>query len=200
MLDSDRVVYLQTSALRSQYCIDITPQGQFVHAGSQAPLSTGSKGYIFVVKDNTLFAAPKSITCPRFHHSSFFGGESVQGAGVMIVGGAGWLDKLYPHSGHYRPNDHQFRWLLEFMLERGVGLGDREKRLRRGVESGKEEVEDNNDETNPIPYLQGVLVDAQRVFKVSRQFDKDGGKVAKTDSAYLLNGQLVLDFLRYVEF
>eukprot|EP01031_Cornospumella_fuschlensis_P028803 gene28803-34770_t len=199
VLDNDRVVYLQNAALRSQYCIEITPQGQFLHASTRIPLSTGPKGYIFVIKDHTIFAAPKSITCPRFHHSSFFGGESVQGAGVMIVGSggnasgvaeAGWLEKLYPHSGHYRPNDQQFRWLLEFMLERGVDFGGNNSKKRSSYSGAVAEQEAKS------PYNQGVLVDAQRVFKVSRLYDKDGGKVAKTDSAYLLNGLLVLDFLR----
>lgn len=60
---------------------------------------------------------------PRFHHSSFFSGDSVNAAG-MIVCVNGKLTKLFPHSGHYRPHDRHLCSLLAFLRFQGVPLSE----------------------------------------------------------------------------
>lgn len=64
-------------------------------------------------------------------------GEPVQAAG-MFIAEQGRLMKLFPHSGHYRPEERQFAWLLRNLQDFAIDLRD-------------------------------VLVDAQRIYKVSRQ-------------------------------
>jgi hypothetical protein len=77
------------------------------------PVVTGSDGWIFLLRDNEMFGAPKVTSVittgqqaspptrqQRFHHSSFFGGKAVTAAGIFITDDEGILTRLYPHSGH----------------------------------------------------------------------------------------------------
>jgi len=50
----------------------------------------------------------------NFHHSSFTAGGDVIGAGEWIVD-QGWLEKISPTSGHYRPPYEPFRRAVMFM-------------------------------------------------------------------------------------
>ena len=50
----------------------------------------------------------------RFHHSSFFGGKAVTGAGIIVTDDNGYLIKLYPHSGHYRPRERDVQRILYY--------------------------------------------------------------------------------------
>lgn len=89
-------------------------------------VTTESDGWIFVLRDNAIFANAKKTDTPprsvsvrtptlghpppltqphpaaacshRFHHSSFFAGECIQAAGLFIAVD-GVLTRLYPHSG-----------------------------------------------------------------------------------------------------
>ncbi|KAJ8602006.1 hypothetical protein CTAYLR_002756 [Chrysophaeum taylorii] len=85
-------------------------------------LNTGPKGWIFVLHDGVLYARFKGTHAgrERFHHSSFFGGECVDAAGV-IVSKDGIVTRLLPHSGHYRPREAHFARLLLFLQDR-LGL------------------------------------------------------------------------------
>jgi hypothetical protein len=68
---------------------------------------------IFVVRDGVLYTHLKKVEQPpRFHHSSFFAGDVVEAAGILVCDRGDNL-VLYPHSGHYRPMDRHF---LNFLL------------------------------------------------------------------------------------
>lgn len=164
-LDSDKVLYFNSDEERKCYEITITPDGRWLQSLTNSPITTGVKGWIFVLFNDRFYACEKRThSFPRLHHSSFFAGEAVHAAG-MIVCEEGRLITLFPHSGHYRPHDRHLCNLLEFLIRNGV-------------------------------QLQYVQVDAQRVFKASRQTEKDGAKMRKTECAMLENGDKVYHFLR----
>lgn len=54
-----------------------------------------------------------------FHHSSFFGGEAVAGAGDLNVDN-GWLKTVSNNSGHYKPGKDQMLNTLDALQEMGV--------------------------------------------------------------------------------
>jgi len=58
----------------------------------------------------------------RFHHSSFFGGKAVAAAGIIITDDQGYMTRLYPHSGHYRPGEAHMQRMLFFLHHKGVDL------------------------------------------------------------------------------
>jgi hypothetical protein len=91
------------------------------------PVQTGPDGWIFVLRDNELYAAQKVTSVSghskqRFHHSSFFGGKAVAAAGIFITDENGVLTRLYPHSGHYRPGEAHMQRVLFFLYHKGVDL------------------------------------------------------------------------------
>jgi len=91
------------------------------------PIATGPEGWIFVLRDGKIYAAPKVTSCigksrQRFHHSSFFGGKAVAGAGIIITDDNGHLLRLYPHSGHYRPGEAHLQRTLFHLQQSGVDL------------------------------------------------------------------------------
>ena len=81
-----------------------------------APLNTGPKGWIFVLHDGAFYARKKGTSSgkQRFHHSSFFSGECVDAAGI-VVAKDGVVTRLLPHSGHYRPRESHFARLLLYL-------------------------------------------------------------------------------------
>lgn len=97
----------------------LPPQNVGVSGARWGRLNTGSKGWIFVLQDGVLYARFKGTHAgrERFHHSSFFGGECVDAAGV-IVAKDGVVTRLLPHSGHYRPREAHFARLLLFLKDR----------------------------------------------------------------------------------
>uniref|UniRef100_A0A7S1BGF5 Uncharacterized protein n=2 Tax=Corethron hystrix TaxID=216773 RepID=A0A7S1BGF5_9STRA len=101
------------------------------------PISTGPDGWIFVLRDGRMYASPKVVsprsTCSktgkpspscrqRFHHSTFFGGKAVAGAGIIITSKGGHITRLYPHSGHYRPGEAHLQRTLFYLQQSGVDL------------------------------------------------------------------------------
>jgi hypothetical protein len=74
-LDADTVCYLDTEEQRAPYRVSLVRGNRIVHSCSNEPCVTGPDGWIFVLRDGLLLAAPKRTTPPRFHHSSFYGGE-----------------------------------------------------------------------------------------------------------------------------
>src|SRR3546814_13338592 len=78
--------------------------------------------------DDVIYARSKKTEAPRFHHSSFFGGECVAAAG-MFVAENGYLTRVYPHSGHYRPTDDHLLSLLQFLDQQGVDMRSEERRV-----------------------------------------------------------------------
>lgn len=59
----------------------------------------------------------------RFHHSSFFAGDVVEAAGILVCE-LGVSLVLYPHSGHYRPRDKHFLNFLIFLRKNHVDLAE----------------------------------------------------------------------------
>lgn len=116
-LERDTVHYC-TPDERDQYRVDIV-DGRLFEGGE--PVSTSEDGWIFVLRDDVIYARSKKTDAPRFHHSSFFGGECVAAAG-MFVAENGNLTRVYPHSGHYRPTDDHLLYLLQFLDQQGVDM------------------------------------------------------------------------------
>jgi hypothetical protein len=141
-LDSDTVLYISNPAVTQGYAIqvvveDIDPQGTERYSDGKSrgrmydvdgqPVCTGPDGWIFVLRDNILYGAKKVTSISgqsrqRFHHSSFFGGKAVAAAGIFITDDCGYLIRLYPHSGHYRPGEAHMQRVLFFLYHEGVDL------------------------------------------------------------------------------
>jgi hypothetical protein len=141
-LDEDRVEYLITEEERRPYEISFG-DGNWKLAATGELVNTGPKGWIFVLLNEIMYACEKRINSfPRFHHSSFCAGASVNAAG-MIVCVDGKLTKLFPHSGHYRPHDRHLYSLLAYLRSRGVRLKgvqvdvQRVMKLSRQIEKGE---------------------------------------------------------------
>ncbi len=86
-------------------------------------VDTGPEGYIYVMKNGTIFAGPKvTKSSPRFHHSSFFAGKQVESSGLLIIEN-GVLKSLLPHSGHYRPRqDFHLLYMLILLKKKDIDL------------------------------------------------------------------------------
>jgi hypothetical protein len=59
----------------------------------------------------------------KFQHSSFLAGGATVAAGRLVVEN-GILKALWPHSGHYRPTEENFRDFISFLKENNVDLND----------------------------------------------------------------------------
>ena len=129
-LDSDTVLYITNPNVTAAYAIKFVPdengRGRAVDVDGETVV-TGPDGWIFVLRDNVLYAAEKitSVTGhskQRFHHSSFFGGKAVAAAGIFITDDEGILTRLYPHSGHYRPGEAHLQRVLFHLHHQGISL------------------------------------------------------------------------------
>jgi hypothetical protein len=143
VLDGDTVTYCRAMADRWRYAVVFDSRGRLhrlrrqssygsersldsnaddAEYGEHSLISTGKSGHIFVVKDGVLYTHTKKIDQPpRFHHSSFFAGDVVEAAGILVCeSGANLV--LYPHSGHYRPKDKHFLNLLTMLKHNHVRL------------------------------------------------------------------------------
>ena len=119
-------------------------------------IAIGPDGWIFVLRDNILYGAKKITSISgqsrqRFHHSSFFGGKAVAAAGIFITDDDGYLTRLYPHSGHYRPGEAHMQRVLFYLYHEGVDLRsfeiDTQQILhvaRDGNDAAKDKKKDNN--------------------------------------------------------
>jgi hypothetical protein len=113
-LENDTVQYLSTDEERRKY--ELVIQGTHVSALCDgSPVDTGEEGWICVIRNGSMFAARKRTVPPRLHHSSFYGGQYVEAAGMLLVTN-GTLKVVYPHSGHYRPNELHTMRMLEFLV------------------------------------------------------------------------------------
>lgn len=131
VLDSDTVLYITNPKVTDGYALDIESSideghGRVVDVDGDAVI-TGPDGWIFVLRDNVMYGAPKITSISghskqRFHHSSFFGGKAVASAGIIITDEEGYLTRLYPHSGHYRPSESHMQRMLLFLHRKGVDL------------------------------------------------------------------------------
>ena len=213
-LDNDTVEYVKDAGVQATYkvCIESAPRhpsppgtdaesAERRRSGSEGPVSqcglksvfksskgevirTGPEGWIYVMRDGSMYASPK-VTCKprdlrvsadrcvgatkRFHHSSFFGGKAVESAGIIITDDCGVLVRLYPHSGHYRPGSPSLLRSLTYLDSSGVNLSS-------------------------------FLVDMQQVYRVSRKtVPKASGeaiaKNKKVDTLHLLPADDVRRYL-----
>jgi len=123
VLDGDTVHYCTDEGERQSYRLAIDDDGRIRLASEPEGvyLTTGSTGWIFVLRDGVLYAHEKRTVPPRFHHSTFFAGECVEVAGLLVVA-EGRLGRVYPHSGHYRPQERHVQHLLRFFDRSNIEL------------------------------------------------------------------------------
>jgi len=197
VLDSDTVLYITSPVITDRYALNIV-----VHDDGRAlivdvdgdPIHTGPEGWIFILRDNIMYGAPKitSVTGhqkQRFHHSSFFGGKAVASAGIIINDKEGYMTRLYPHSGHYRPGEAHMQRMLFFLHRKGVDLRTFEmdtqqlSRVSREKEDPKKKAEKGkmlNDSSDP-----------------KKSKGKEEKKVKKVDSLHLERAVDVACFLAH---
>ena len=130
VLDADTVLYILNPEVTDGYFLEFIStedgRGRVIDVDGD-PVQTGPDGWIFVLRDNKMYGAQKVTSVSghskqRFHHSSFFGGKAVASAGIIITDDEGYLDRLYPHSGHYRPGESHMQRMLYFVHKKGVDL------------------------------------------------------------------------------
>ena len=142
-LDSDTVLYINNPDVTQGYAINVVvgpldnlePDSKYndgvrrgrMYDADGNPVCTGPDGWIFVLRDNFMYGAKKITSVSgqsrqRFHHSSFFGGKAVAAAGIFITDDDGYLTRLYPHSGHYRPGEAHMQRVLFYLYHEGVDL------------------------------------------------------------------------------
>jgi hypothetical protein len=122
VLDTDVVEYLNSEEERMKYKYFINGAGKLQNCLTGFLLTTSFKGDMFVLKNKFFYINEKKTNCiPRFHHSSFFGGDSVNAAGIIIVED-GNIKTVFPHSGHYRPEDKHLLWFIEFLFNQKLDL------------------------------------------------------------------------------
>ncbi len=82
---------------------------------------SGQGKAIFVIgPDQQLYVSSHQIG--QFHHSSFFGGTPVIGAGEIITNPQGQLIEITDKSGHYKPCNPQLLNTLQFFQNQGLDL------------------------------------------------------------------------------
>ncbi len=169
-LDSDTVLYITNPEVTEQYALTIIPEegtgrGRVFDVNNNI-VRTGSDGWIFVLRDNVVYGAQKitSVTGhskQRFHHSSFFGGKAVRAAGILITDDEGYLTRLFPHSGHYRPGEAHMQRMLFFLHHIGISLRtfdlDTQQIFHVNRETtaadGEEKKKKKTDSLHPMPAL-----------------------------------------------
>ncbi|KAK1554637.1 hypothetical protein Q3G72_015053 [Acer saccharum] len=78
--------------------------------------------WIFVLSaSKTLYVGKKKKG--TFQHSSFLAGGATMAAGRLVVEN-GTLKAVWPHSGHYRPTEENFKDFISFLEENNVDLTD----------------------------------------------------------------------------
>ncbi|KAJ6945021.1 hypothetical protein NC651_000143 [Populus alba x Populus x berolinensis] len=101
----------------------VVKDGKLVYKESGELLhSTEDAKWIFVLSTSkTLYVGKKMKG--KFQHSSFLAGGVATAAGRLVVDG-GVLKAVWPHSGHYRPTEENFKDFLSFLRENNVDLID----------------------------------------------------------------------------
>lgn len=179
-LDSDTVAYINDTNESQRYMVRVKPtsggSGRFVCVETGNYIRTGPSGWMFVLRDDVFYAAPK-VSCSsrsqRFHHSSFFGGRAVQAAGIFVTCcHSGNLTQILPHSGHYRPGEVDVQRVLHFFMHQGICWT-----------------------TFSIDVQQFIHVDRSSVSHCART--AVSLKKKKTESLYLRSAVIVADYLSH---
>ncbi len=92
--------------------------GLFYQAGKI--LTTGARGYIFIITLNGEMIAAGSIA-RKIHHTTLSGGHDVLSAGWFAVTN-GILMALSNESGHYKPTSNHLRFTRQFLLNYSVSF------------------------------------------------------------------------------
>lgn len=150
-LDSDTVLYINDVDVTNEYALSIEPdelgRGCIFDVEGE-PIQTGPDGWIFVLRDNVMYGARKVTSHSgnfkeRFHHSSFFGGKAVSAAGILITDDDGFLTRLFPHSGHYRPGDADMQRMLLYLHNGSVDLRTFEVDMQQLIHVCRQETQKN---------------------------------------------------------
>ena len=129
-LDSDTVLYITNPEITQKYALAVVADeiGRAIVLDVDGdPVKTGPDGWIFVLRDNTMYGAKKvtsltGLAKQRFHHSSFFCGKAVAAAGIFLTDENGVFTRLYPHSGHYRPGEADMQRMLFYLHHNKINL------------------------------------------------------------------------------
>ncbi|XP_028759716.1 IQ domain-containing protein IQM2-like [Neltuma alba] len=103
----------------------VVEDGRFIYKQSGELLhTTGGENakWIFVLSTSkALYVGKKKKG--SFQHSSFLAGGATSAAGRLVVE-YGVLKAVWPHSGHYRPTEENFKELISFLQDNNVNLSD----------------------------------------------------------------------------
>jgi hypothetical protein len=186
-LDSDTVLYISDPEVTNRFALQLECDDyghcRILDRLQRTPISTGPKGWIFVLRDGVVYGAQKvnsAATGPRFHHSSFFGGKAVAAAGILITDEQGYLNSLYPHSGHYRPGEADMQRILYFLHKLGIDLQTFQVDTQQLIRVSRQEGENNHQHSNK-----------------KRVGQKDHKKSKKTDSLHLKPAADVAHYLSH---
>ncbi|CAL5203593.1 unnamed protein product [Lathyrus oleraceus] len=92
--------------------------GEFLHT-----IKEGSRSkWIFVLSTSKILYVGKKKK-GSFQHSSFLAGGATSCAGRLVVE-HGVLKAVWPHSGHYRPTEENFKEFTSFLEENNVDLSN----------------------------------------------------------------------------
>ncbi|KAG7942104.1 hypothetical protein I3843_16G082700 [Carya illinoinensis] len=104
----------------------VVEDGKFFYKQSEKLLDTTEEDkdakWIFVLSTSmTLYVGKKKKG--NFQHSSFLAGGATSAAGRLVIE-EGILKAVWPHSGHYRPTEENFKDLISFLKGNNVSLTD----------------------------------------------------------------------------
>lgn len=118
-LQQQRIKYLGLKG-REAYEV-IVKGGKLVYRQSGELLETsGDSKWIFVLSTSaTLYVGRKRVGC--FQHSSFLAGAATIYAG-RLVAHAGFLEAIWPYSGHYLPTEENFKEFISFLEDNNVDI------------------------------------------------------------------------------
>jgi hypothetical protein len=91
-------------------------------------LTNPDRKAIFVMDDQGNFYLSPEQRVGIFHHSSFFSGGSVSGAGEIAIKD-GQIIAVNRHSGHYKPSDELERQVLDQLEAQGIDMSQVRKDL-----------------------------------------------------------------------
>ncbi|KAJ8770152.1 hypothetical protein K2173_011247 [Erythroxylum novogranatense] len=101
----------------------VAEDGKFIYKQTGELLhTTDDAKWIFVLSTSKALYVGKKRK-GTFQHSSFLAGGVTTAAGRLIVKN-GLLEAVWPHSGHYRPTEENFKDFLSFLRENNVDLTD----------------------------------------------------------------------------
>jgi hypothetical protein len=162
-LDSDTVLYIKKDTEAQKYALTIQRDASNDNKARVLDIygkvvQTGPAGWIFVLRSDILYGAPKITTTTddiqqRFHHSSFFGGQAVTAAGIFITtttsdGDSSFLTHVYPHSGHYRPGEVEMQRMIWYIMEKEIDLDTIQVDTQQLLHMDRTTTVDNNNQNS----------------------------------------------------